>query len=54
MPEKRINIKINETTHKKIKLIANIKGVTISEIINNILEKELNQMDFNKLIETEL
>lgn len=54
MPEKRINIKLNETTHKKIKLIANIKGVTISELINNILEKEINEIDFNLLIENEL
>ena len=54
MPEKRINIKLNETTHKKIKLIANIKGVTISELINNILEKEINEINFNLLIENEL
>ena len=57
MPEtniKKLNIKLTETTHRKIKLIANIKGVTINELINNILEKEINQTDFNLLIENEL
>lgn len=57
MPEnniKKLNIKLPETTHRKIKLIANIKGVTINELINNILEKEINQTDFNLLIENEL
>lgn len=57
MPEtniKKLNIKLPEATHKKIKLIANIKGVTINELINNILEKEINETDFNLLIQNEL
>ena len=51
---KKLNIKMPEETHKKIKLIANIKGVTINELINNILEKEINETDFNLLIQNEL
>ena len=57
MPEtniKKLNIKLPEETQKKIKLIANIKGVTINELINNILEKEINETDFNLLIQNEL
>lgn len=51
---KKVNLKLPETTHKKLKLIANIKGVTLNEYILNILAKELNQVDFNQLIENEL
>lgn len=51
---KKVNLKLPETTHKKLKLIANIKGVTLNEYILNILTKELNQIDFNQLIENEL
>ena len=49
-----INLKLPETTHKKIKLIANIKGVTLNEYILSIINQELNQVDFNQLIENEL
>lgn len=48
---KKVNLKLPEPTHKKLKLIANIKGVTLNEYILNILTKELNQVDFNQLIE---
>lgn len=51
---KKVNLKLPEPTHKKLKLIANIKGVTLNEYILNILTKELNQVDFNQLIENEL
>lgn len=51
---KKINLKLPETTHKKIKLIANIKGVTLNEYILSIINQELNQVDFNQLIENEL
>lgn len=51
---KKINLKLPETTHKKLKLIANIKGVTLNEYMLNILTNELNQIDFNQLIENEL
>lgn len=51
---KKVNLKMPETTHKKLKLIANIKGVTLNEYILNILTMELNQVDFNQLIENEL
>lgn len=51
---KKVNLKMPETTHKKLKLIANIKGVTLNEYILNILTMELNQVDFNELIENEL
>ena len=51
---KKVNLKLPETTHKKLKLIANIKGVTLNEYILNILTNELNQVDFNQLIENEL
>lgn len=51
---KKVNLKLPETTHKKLKLIANIKGVTLNEYILNILTNELNQIDFNQLIENEL
>ena len=51
---KKINLKLPETTHKKLKLIANIKGITLNEYMLNILTNELNQIDFNQLIENEL
>lgn len=51
---KKINLKLPETTHKKIKLIANIKGITLNEYILSIINHELNHVDFNQLIENEL
>ena len=51
---KKVNLKLPENTHKKIKLIANIKGQTINQVIINIIENEIKEIDFNKLIENEL
>lgn len=48
---KKVNLKLPETTHTKIKLIANIQDVTINQVINKILEKHINEIDFNKLID---
>ena len=51
---KNVTIQIPTDTHKKIKLICSIKGISFKEYVLNLLEKEINKTDFNKLIEKEL
>ena len=51
---KNVTIQIPENTHKKIKLICSIKGISFKEYTLKLLEKEINKTDFNKLIEKEL
>ena len=43
-----------EPTHKKLKLICTIKGIKLNEYILNLIENEINQTDFNLLIQNEL
>lgn len=51
---KNVTIQIPTDTHKKIKLICSIKGISFKEYVLKLLEKEINKTDFNKLIENEL
>lgn len=51
---KKINLTLPETTHKKLKLICTIKGIKLNDYVLNLIENEINQTDFNQLIETEL
>lgn len=53
-PIKNVTIQIPKETHKKLKLICNIKGLTIKDYILKLLEKEIKQTDFNKLVNEEL
>lgn len=51
---KNVTIQLPETTHKKVKLICSIKGVSFKQYVLTLLENEINKTDFNKLIEKEL
>ena len=39
----RINIEIKDEVHRKAKAFSAIKGITLIEYINNILEKKLTR-----------
>ena len=40
----RINIEIPEETHKKVKAISALKGITLIEYINQAIEEKLKRM----------
>ena len=51
---KKINLELPEKTHKKLKLICTVKGMKNNDYVVSIIEKDINETDFNKLIEDEL
>ena len=51
---KTITVQLPANTHKKIKLICNIKGISFKEYLINLLENEIEKTDFNQLLENEL
>ena len=51
---KSVNIYLSETIHKKAKLLCSIRGITFKEYATELITKDINETDFNKLIENEL
>lgn len=51
MNDKRITLNIDANTHKKIKLITDAKDISINEFLNQIIKKEIDEIDIVKLIE---
>lgn len=51
---KSVNIYLNETTHKKAKLLCSIRGITFKQYATELIEKDINETDFNELIENEI
>lgn len=49
-PMKKINVEMPETTKKKLKVICNIKNVTIKEYVLKLIEDDIKNTDFNKLV----
>ena len=49
---KRIKLNVDETLHKKIKLIADAKDVSINELLVEIIEKEVDETDIVELIKS--
>ena len=47
---KRITLNVDANLHKKIKLIANVKGVSINDYLNQIIKDELDETDVVGLI----
>lgn len=50
MKTKKINIEMPETTHTKLKIIANVKNITLKEYVLKLIEDDIKNTDFNKLI----
>ena len=51
---KKINLELSEKTHKKLKIICTAKGMKLNEYVVSVIEKDIYDTDFNKLIEDEL
>ena len=47
---KRFTLNIDADLHKKVKLIADAKGISANEYINQIVKKEINKTDIVELI----
>lgn len=47
---KRITLNVDANLHKKIKLIASVKGVSINDYLNQIIKDELDETDVLGLI----
>lgn len=49
---KRITLNVDANLHKKIKLIADAKDVSINELLVEIIEKEVDETDIVELIKS--
>lgn len=52
-PRKRINVKVYQQTHLKLKIIAAIQDRSLNDLVSSIIEDELgekNEIDSNKLL----
>ena len=46
----QISVKVPEDIHKKAKFIANMKGTSLNDYVLNLIETNIQNTDFNKLV----